>query len=650
MGTTLPYRNYAAHIMAKTTVDQSNSKSAEKVLPDVHIYLNAIPQESSGIVFAWNTWGSNRDSVLDLQARAFMQVRGEFLELIKTLGESNVQGKKLKDHLRLEDGFSAWWLSSFFERHPVCYGQSLYEIFKLRALEIYLTEHPCAALHLHGRPPLLAEVLEQLCAALQTPFYQHAEGPAPKVSFKQRLKHTLRACAATNTLLYAAKALRWWVGTRRSFPAAPRIAEGKGLLLGTWFPNVDKEAAAQGRFRSRYWEDAHDVLPKDVPVHWFLVHADPKEKIQANVHLRDALMPAHGKGDITFWEECVTPSAALHAFGQWQAVAAKARNLRAEIASIFAWPNSRMNVFPLLRDVWHESTQGGFLLDQLLLRQGVQAYCRAIGPQQACITSTELQSWERMLFEEQNRQNCPHILAVQHAVVRDADFRFFVSPRQWADPEFTRMMPHTFYANGKAGLEAMRKGGFAADRLDMVEAVRFMHLAKAEALHGSPPQRLLVTTSYFADETEGMLKLLAEAARTSSAPLLRNIVIKPHPFFPVDHLVEKYFSTKPEIANGPIENYLTPGTVVFAESGTSVALLVLCKGLPLLLYVAENTFDLGIIQADTPVPRVRTVHDLISALPPKPLGCTIGDYFCLDASLPRWRAIFCKILQGDNHP
>ena len=85
--------------------------------------------------------------------------------------------------------------------------------------------------------------------------------------------------------------------------------------------------------------------------------------------------------------------------------------------------------------------------------------------------------------------------------------------------------------------------------------------------------------------------------------------------------------------------------MVFAESGTSVALLALCRGLPLLLYVAENTFDLGIIQANTPVRRVRTVSDLLSALPPAPQSCTIDDYFCLDTSLLRWRALFRKILR-----
>ena len=638
-----------AHSMIKSTVGQSNTTGLDQNLPELHIYQNVMPKEHSGTGLLWNQWGCNCASILDLQTRYFAQIRKEFLDFICALGKSDIRGKKLKDHLRLDDGFSAWWISSLFERHPACYGQNLYEIFKLRALELYLIEHPCATLHLHGGAAPLAEALRQLCATLQILFCQYTEGPTHRASFKHRLKQTLRAYATTNILLYATKTLRWWFGTRRRFPTKPRVTAGKGLLLGTWFPNVDKQAAAKGHFRSRYWEAAHDALPKDHPVHWFFVHAGPKEQIQANVHLRDTLMPAQGKGDMTFWEECVTPLAALRAFRQWLSVAARARKLNAAIDKAFMWPNSHLNVYPLLRDAWHDSTQGGFLLDQLLCRKGIQAYCRAIGPQNACITSSELQSWERLLFEEQHRQGCPHVLAVQHSIVRDADFRFFVAPEQWADSEFARLMPHTFYANGKAGLLAMRNGGFAADRLDMVEAVRFMYLAEAKTLPEIEPQRLLVATSYFAKETEEMLKLLAEAANNCSAPLLNNIVIKPHPFLPVDHLVEKYFSTKPEIVDGPIENHLIPGTVVFAESGTSVALLVLCKGLPLLLYVAADTFDLGIIQAETPVHRVRTLHDLISALPPKSLSCAIDDYFCLDASLPRWRAVFCKILQGNKH-
>jgi surface carbohydrate biosynthesis protein (TIGR04326 family) len=638
-----------AHSMIKSTVGQSNTTGLDQNLPELHIYQNVMPKEHSGTGLLWNQWGCNCASILDLQTRYFAQIREEFLGFICALGKSDIRGKKLKDHFRLEDGFSTWWISSLFERHPSCYGQNLFEIFKLRALEIHLTKNPCAALHLHGNNASLAEALGQLCLALGIPFHWHTAGPKPSRSFRQRLKKALQSCSPTNTIFYAFKALHWWFATRRRFPAKPSVTPGKGLLLGTWFPNVDKQAAAKGHFRSRYWEAAHDALPKNLPVHWLFVHVDPKKKIQANVQLRDSLMPEHGKGDMTFWEECVTPSAALGAFGQWLSVAARARKLKAEVGKAFMWPDSHLNVYPHLRDAWHDSTQGGFLLDQLLCRKGIQAYCRAIGPQNACITSSELQSWERLLFEEQHRQGCPHVLAVQHSIVRDADFRFFVAPQQWTDSEFTRLMPHTFYANGKAGLMAMRHGGFAADRLDMVEAVRFMYLAEAKTLPEVEPQRLLVATSYFAKETEEMLKLLAEAANSSSAPLLNNIVIKPHPFLPVDHLVEKYFSSKPVIADGPIESHLTPGTVVFAESGTSVALLVLCRQLPLLLYVAADTFDLGIIQADTPVARIRTVQDLISALPPKPLGCTIDDYFCLDNSLPRWHELFNKIFQNGNH-
>ena len=86
--------------------------------------------------------------------------------------------------------------------------------------------------------------------------------------------------------------------------------------------------------------------------------------------------------------------------------------------------------------------------------------------------------------------------------------------------------------------------------------------------------------------------------------------------------------------DGPIGNFLTPGTVVWASNSTTVALEAAFRKLPVLVQAAEDDVDLCPLPGLPGVVNVRTVSDVAAApkapdLPP--------DYLALDLELPRWK-------------
>lgn len=619
----------------------------------LNIFDGISPNGSEGTCLLWDKFAhlAGHISILTIQEQYFYETRSEFLRFIHNFGEYSIDGEKLRDHLRLTDGFSAWWISSIFDRHPANYGDALFEVFKLRALERYLSIQKIETVHFYSDNIVLFKAIKSIATALNIQCYHHAvreQSLRRKVDFFSRLKAYFKSTYMGRVAIQARNFLRWWLRERSQFPASPRLQKTKGLLLGTWFPNIDAKAAAEGRFRSRYWEGVHDLLEDTLqPIHWFFIYSDTAEKISENIALRDTFVSHKANIDMTFCEECISPREACRAFMQWLCIAWKAQKITPYVQGACQWPDSAINVHDFIENLWFDSTCGDALFKNLIFREGIKKYCRLVGLQDTVITSSELQVWERLLFSEQRRQGCQKVYAAQHSVIRDADFRFFVAPEMWKLPEFTALMPDLFFCNGDAALAVMRKTGFPEQRLGMLEAVRFMFLANSSPCEPSPPTRLLVATSYFPREAEATLKTLASALRISDLALLKNIIVKAHPDLPVDDLLQRYFDVLPQIVYEPIETYLTADTAVYIDSATSVGLLVLYKGLQLIVHAPENSFDMGTLQD---IHNLRVVHnskELIDELQTNRSTKICENYFYLDASKKRWHELLKVYLNGN---
>lgn len=103
------------------------------------------------------------------------------------------------------------------------------------------------------------------------------------------------------------------------------------------------------------------------------------------------------------------------------------------------------------------------------------------------------------------------------------------------------------------------------DRTALVEALRYLYLAPkpdAEAAPETPakPTRLLIVTSFFADETDAHLATLAASAKAGTLDGWE-VVVKPHPYLPVVERLKNLYggAEPPSVVDGPIGNFLTPG-------------------------------------------------------------------------------------------
>lgn len=687
--------------------------------PDLGPCQDASGEQSRQTVMQWEGWEPPRGHVsLPALLRADLEaIRAEHAAWAYDLGRLTVEGKEAQDWLRAGHALSMWWCSLLYERHPKM-TPGLYTVYKLRALERFMDQEGISALCLSGGDDTLREVLADMCHASGRTFSLEQGAPAPLEPPTPLLRRLYKAAPAPVRAL--ARYAHWLWSVRRRLPAAADagkpLAPVRGpdgpvqtATIATYFPNVDVKAAGEGRFRSRYWENLHDVLheaarKEGAPwVRWlFIRFPAPQLSLAQCAALRDRFR-AEGKDGASFHylEEFLRHRDLWAALWRYLRLCFGSRKLEPAVRPAFRFAGSLVNFWPYLEPYWVESFRGWRCLERCLQQRAFDVYARAAGPQRWTLFPLENCPWERMLtvaMREAGAAATPcseptagPVIGAQHSTVRPTDFRYFDDPRTFMPP-CDAFQPDAVRGNGQSACAQWLEAGVPTERLGEVEALRYLYLAEktrgaaapgAHAASGngatspaadSPEadrpaatspgpdnpagqeagtagasggvaagqsKRLLVVTSFFKDETEAHLVLLARALH---AGVLKGwqLVVKPHPYLPVEERLRALLgrrASEVRIALGAIGEELAPGVVVWSSNSTTVALEAALMGLPVMSMLPVNDFDLCPLQDVALLPRTGSVEDVAQALSTAAPLQLPPDYLDLDPALPRWKKL-----------
>ena len=590
----------------------------------------------------------------ELNAR-LLPIRNELAAWTYEMGRLVHNGKPLEQHLRAGDSLSMWWLSTLYEKHPKV-TRNLFQALKLRALEQILEEQKIAGLTLvasRHEEKWLPEVLKKFCEKTGRSFtflQTEPPTPVPANSPKQTLTRLYHSLPALLKALGRFPAWLWIIRRKLPRTSLPRPSlQEKPATIVTYFPNIDMDLArSKGRFRSRYWEKLHDLLNpeqgKKHRVNWvFIYYPAPQCSFPEALRLRDCFRETGKDGaSFHFLEEFLTTSDIGKSLFRFAKLVLASFCIQPTARKNFHFSGSQMDLWPVLKENWADSTRGWRALERCLMREAFRRYAEWAGPQDWTIFPQENCPWERMLAQSMHESNAGPVYGAQHSTVRPTDFRYFDDPRLFSEQSCRAAMLDLWLCNGTGARDALIAGGMPPEKTGIVEALRYLYLApvpvEPTVPAGEPARRLLIVTSFFADETDAHLATLADAA---SAGFLDgwDVLVKPHPYLPViDRLKRLYGSLEPpRVVDGAIGNFLTPGTVVWASNSTTVALEAAYRKLPVLVQAAEDDVDLCPLQGLPGVAVVRTAEDVSAALADPRAPQLPPDYLALDLELPRWK-------------
>ncbi|MBD5608128.1 MAG: hypothetical protein HDQ93_04685 [Desulfovibrio sp.] len=604
------------------------------------------------------------DAILD---RELINIRREHMNWAYAAGTLKIGANDLATELSAGDQPSMWLTSLLYERHPKL-SPWLYPLYKTLCLESLLKRANCRELEVRGRDPLLKTLLTQLCAeySIKLSFSKGGSKIPPRKSLKERIYFSIPA-----PLRALARYAIWLWKIKRRLTAPDKNTPGwdktnndrETATIITYFPNIDLLDASRGRFRSRYWEKLHDLLNaearKERPggphfVRWLLIRfPSPDLTFSQCLSLRDVFRK-EGKDGLSYdyLEEFITIRDALSSWRRYASIALKSLKLKKTFAANCHFKGSRLNFWPLAREQWAESFRGWRCLERCLQNAAFKRYVKFAGPQRWTLFPLENCPWERMATRAvKSADERRPVYGVQHSIIRRTDFRYFDAPETFTNPLWNICQPDIIGGNGQNALSQWLDNGAPKERLKMMEALRYLYLhPEKTAPESAPPEpgepledtsepALLVLTSFFGDETEAHLRLLGTALDAGILEGWR-VLIKPHPYYSVEEWVDgrpEKQKKRVRILAGPLSEILKPGVLVWASNSTTASLEAVLKGLPVMVMLPNNDFDLCPIQNLPNLPRVATLDDLKKGLETtKPLDLPSG-YLDLDQNLDAWR-------------
>jgi len=235
--------------------------------------------------------------------------------------------------------------------------------------------------------------------------------------------------------------------------------------------------------------------------------------------------------------------------------------------------------------------------------------------------------------------------------VRFWDLRYFFDPRSYSQSKIKSMpLPHQVALNGKAAIDAYLVGGYPAEDLIQVEALRYLYLnsvndvSKVDFQHKNYCLRLLVLGDYLESNTKLQMRLLTQASLF--LPTNTIITVKPHPACPIR--VEDYPELSLSIVTEPLAQLLSKCDVAYTSSVTSAAVDAYCSGLAVISVSDPNSLNMSPLRGSSDVLFVTTRDELIMALTSIssiPVADSRRQYhFNLEKGLPRWRHILASAI------
>ncbi len=621
-----------------------SGNSLEKVLVWDAVDL---PPSADGTTVLWRGFADGAaDNVVSIPRRVEENsdaLRARYLAWVYDLGELRIQGRRLVDHLQLRPGFSYWWMTLLVEKCNYSKSPQIDDAIRLLAFTDWAAGRALGRITLASASRPLAECMRRWCEKSGIPFaWQPLPRPAVHLSWVRR---------AYAALPLAVQALAWvprYLWGRWALRGAGldewRQTDGRITFVSYLF-NLVPAAAQAGQYESRYWAHLPDALQ----------HAGCKTN-WLHLYVPDALLPGagsaaeairafnkHGRGaqrHVTL-DAFLTARFVLKSLRDWAGLAWAGWRLERIFPSC---AKDVLEFWPLFSEDWRQSTGGVAAFSNVLNLNLFEAAMQSLPKQQVGVYLQENQGWEYCLIHAWRAAGHGRLIGTPHSSVRFWDLRYFFDPRNYGRAGNCPLpLPDHVALNGKSATDAYLAGGYPAEDLIQVEALRYLYLADAgtrppaDSVAAKNGFQLLVLGDILPANTRLQMRFLEQSLR--SLPVGMTITVKPHPACQI--CAEDYPDLRMTIVMEPIEKLLAECDAAYTSALTSAAADAYCTGVPVVSVLDASTLNLsplrgkaGVFYASTPGELAGALRAIASA--PR-AAATKQDFFTIDRELPRWR-------------
>jgi surface carbohydrate biosynthesis protein (TIGR04326 family) len=612
---------------------------------------NADWEGESQVIAHWTKLkvSTSQESIPNRTAEQAQEIKSDYFSWIHDLGRTQINGKTLVASLKVMENLSYWWMTSIAIKSPF-ENDSLYAVFKLRALEILYFEKKCSGLIYRGNNKALHQTLQAWCQKMGHPY--------KRICLKNKIKTQPKGIRGwLRKSPYWIQALAFLIKNiflryrhvKAISPESARQAQKEdSVTIVNYFPNIDMEKIKRGEYWSRYWEGLHPVLDKlGYKINWVWFYFEGfGYNFEDAISFRDACNRQNSEKNRYFViEEFLTLDTFLKAIRLYLKIHKKGSNLKG-IQKEFNFAGSKINFFPIMEKEWKASFFGNIAMEGAVRIAMFDYMAKVLPASPWGLFTWENLSWDFALMSAWRRhQKKTKVLAAQHGFFRTFDLRLCSDSRDFSEIEPEAIpLPDTLCANNVEGISLLKKAGFPQEKIAKTEALRYFGLKGRYRMHKkplSPENRTLLVIMGITDgENQFQFELLKEAASIGGLKTYKQIWVKPHPGLSPDGIKPVYESNIDfSIKDQPLSELWSDIDVVYGAHSTGASWEASWYGIPTIAAGALNSLDLNPL---TGLPSFRFVTngcELCEQLKNPQLAEIPEEYFFLNDDYKLWKEL-----------
>ena len=603
------------------------------------------------ILILWRSYDSqNFSNIVSIPQRVEDHsdlLRKRYLAWIYEIGETFSRGKRVVDQMQLRPGFSAWWMSLLAEKCNFTKSTQIDDAIRLLAFTDWMDTKNTARIVLVSSNAALAECLRRWCCRKGIGFQWRRQ--TKKKSSVSRLR------GLYSKLPHALQALIWlvhWIQSRWVLRGAGQKfwEQSQGdITFVSYLFNLVPGSASRGVFESGYWGNLPETLcKKGFQTNWLHVFVKGSFLTSARdaaEQIRLFNQTSAGTQNHVMLDSFLSLLVLKQALRDWFYLQAKGRALRMHTNMPGV---GELDLWPILKNDWNNSICGIAAMSNVLYFNLFEAAFRNISKQRIGVHLLENQGWESGMRHVWKSNQHGQLVGYAHSTVRYWDLRYFFDPRSYHSKKPNPMpIPDRIAVNGPIAREAYLSGGYPAQDLIDVEALRYLYLDQIDHKQlmlksfSHKPLRVIILGDYTLSNTLLQMELLREIADDLSTI---ELTVKPHPFCPI--VVADYPALNLKLSDQSLSDLLGHFDIAYASGITSAAVDAYSAGLAIISVLNPATLNLSPLRDVAGVRFVSSSKMLRDALLETTSwignGRGVVKYFTVDSSLPCWLALFSE--------
>ena len=575
------------------------------------------------------------------------KLRARYLAFIHELGELNVSGKMLLDHLNIDENFSFWWMTLIAEKNHNK-SSRIFDCLRLLALDDKLEKINPHTLRLVSDDSILARSIKKCSVSKGIHFQWDRVVSSEK---KMDIKFLLRKLPSYVNAVYSFLVYiitRWRLV---SFRRKKWFSGKNSIFIFSYFVHLDSDSCEKKKFLSHQWGILPSIL-KNKGIKLNFIHHFLQSPIVPNASKGLQLVKSFNQESASkelhsFLDNWLSLKVCFGAIYDFLKISIKMSILKP--AMIKSLQKIRYNyLWVLLEKDWNNSIHGNIAIRNTLSFRLMNSAIGSLPKQPIGLYLNEGQPWERAFIHYWRKYGHGRLIGYNHATVAFWYLMYFNDLKTLNSNTRNSMpQPDFISVNGKSMRNIMENSGCQPEALINVEALRYVHLSQTinkskSNLSTKDKNKLLVLGDYMQNVTKSTLSLLDQLDESIISKY--NIILKNHPAVkPVD--TNLFFNIHIQETNLLLTKILNSVDVVIATINTAAAIESFATGLPVITVLDGNNFNASPLRGENGAMFVSNKEELSEALFNVSFKTGFNkkhNFFWTDPKLPRWQTLIEK--------